>query len=141
MASHKNQRIFNPLNPWLTQLRRRSRSRNMSRNGACIVPPPRRLSCGSHLTITLISSRSLSGDSGSPRWVLHGTPASGAGIIGCLETGVSVIALCENVHHRKHLDIALRERAVEAMLAGSRIFKDEALQARELEFCPTTAWG
>ena len=78
-------------------------------------------------------------ESGSPRWVLHGTPASGAGIIGCLETGVSVIALCENAHHHKHLDIALRERAVEAMLAGSRIFKDEALQARALEFCPTAA--
>ena len=75
-------------------------------------------------------------ESGSPRWVLHGTPASGAGVIGCLETGVSVIALCENAHHQKHLDIALRERAVEAMLAGSRIFKDEALQARALEFCP-----
>ena len=77
-------------------------------------------------------------ESGSPRWVLHGTPASGAGIIGCLETGVSVIALCENAHHHKHLAIALRERVVEAMLAGSRIFKDEALQARALEFCPTT---
>ena len=25
-------------------------------------------------------------ESGSPRWVLHGTPASGAGILGCLET-------------------------------------------------------
>ena len=77
-------------------------------------------------------------ESGSPRWVLHGTPASGAGIIGCLDTGVSVIALTENAHRHKHLDIALRERAVEAMLAGSRIFKDEALQARALEFCPTT---
>ena len=76
-------------------------------------------------------------ESGSPRWVLHGTPASGAGIIGCLETGVSVIALCEDAHHREHFEIALRERAVEAMLAGSRIFKDEALQARALEFCPT----
>ena len=76
-------------------------------------------------------------ESGSPRWVLHGTPASGAGLIGCLETGVSVIALCENAHHQRHLDIALRERAVEAMLAGSRVFKDEALQARALEFCPT----
>ena len=75
-------------------------------------------------------------ESGSPRWVLHGTPASGAGIIGCFDTGVSVIALCENAHHHKHLDNALRERAVEAMLAGSRIFKDEALQARMLEFCP-----
>ena len=76
-------------------------------------------------------------ESGSPRWVLHGTPASGAGVLGCLEAGVSVIALCENAHHQKHLDIALRERAVEAMLVGSRIFKDEALQAKALEFCPT----
>ena len=75
-------------------------------------------------------------ESGGPRWVLHGTPASGAGVIGCLEAGVSVISLCENAHHQKHLDVALRERAVEAMLAGSRIFKDETLQARALEFCP-----
>ena len=75
-------------------------------------------------------------ESGSPRWVLHGTPASGAGIIGCFDTGASVIALCETKHHHNHLVNALRERAVEAMLAGSRIFKDEALQARMLEFCP-----
>ena len=74
-------------------------------------------------------------ESGSPRWVLHGTPASGAGGIGCFDTGVSVIALCENAHHHKHLDIALRERAVEAMRAGSRTFKDETLQARALELC------
>ena len=78
-------------------------------------------------------------ESGSPRWVLHGTPASGAGVIGCLDTGVSVIALCENAHHQQHLESALGVRAVEAMLAGSRIFKDEALQARALEFCPTAA--
>ena len=75
-------------------------------------------------------------ESGSPRWLLHGTPASGSGVIGCLETGSSVIALCENAHHQKHLTIALRERAVEAMLAGSRIFQDESLQARALELCP-----
>ena len=76
-------------------------------------------------------------ESGSPRWVLHGTPASGAGIIGCFETGASVVALCEDTHHQKHLEIALRERAVEAMLSGSsRIFKDETLQARALELCP-----
>ncbi|MDA8584364.1 hypothetical protein N9L68_09005 [bacterium] len=37
--------------------------------------------------------------SSSPRWILHGTPASGAGIMGCLEAGVSVIALCEDSHH------------------------------------------
>ena len=72
-------------------------------------------------------------DSGSPRWVLHGTPASGAGIIGCFETGASVVALCEDTHHQKHLEIALRERAVEKGENGSRIFKDETLQARALE--------
>ena len=31
-------------------------------------------------------------ESGNPRWILHGTPASGAGVMGCLEMGVSVIA-------------------------------------------------
>ena len=91
------------------------------------------------MTITLIL-KELVWESEHNPWLnqLHGTPASGAGIIGCLDTGVSVIALCENVHHHKHLDIALRQRAVEAMLAGSRIFKHEALQARALEFCPMT---
>ena len=53
-----------------------------------------------------------------PRWVLHGTPASGAGIMGCLEAGVSVIALCEDAHHETHLSRVVRERVVEAMLAG-----------------------
>ena len=72
-------------------------------------------------------------ETGSPRWVLHGTPASGAGIIGCLEAGVSVIALCEDAHHETHLSRVVMERAVEAMLAGSRVFKDDDLQARALE--------
>ena len=75
-------------------------------------------------------------ESGNPRWVLHGTPASGAGVVGCLETGVSVIALCQDAHHEKHLNIAVKERAVEAMLAGSPVFKDEDLQARALGLCP-----
>ena len=46
---------------------------------------------------------------GSPRWVLYGTPTSGACVIGCSETGVSVVALCEDVHYQKHLDIVLHE--------------------------------
>ena len=75
-------------------------------------------------------------ESGNPRWVLHGTPASGAGVLGCMETGVSVIALCEDAHHEKHLSIAVKERAVEAMLAGSRVFKDDDLQARAIDLCP-----
>ena len=74
----------------------------------------------------------------SPRWVLHGTPASGAGIMGCLEAGVSVIALCEDTHHETHLGKTVRERAVEAMLAGSNVFKDDDLQARALELMPKT---
>ena len=75
-------------------------------------------------------------ESGQSRWVLHGTPASGAGIIGCLEMGVSVIALCTDEHHEKHLGVAVKHRAVEAMLEGSRVFKDEELQARALNLCP-----
>ena len=67
-------------------------------------------------------------ESSSPRWVLHGTPASGAGIMGCLEAGVSVIALCEDTHHETHLSKTVRGRAVEAMLAGSNVFKDDDLQ-------------
>ena len=71
-------------------------------------------------------------ESGTPRWILHGTPASGAGIIGCLEMGVSVIALCDDIHHETNLQTAVTQRAVEAMLAGSCVFKDDDLQARAL---------
>ena len=46
-------------------------------------------------------------ESGNPRWVLHGTPASGAGVVGCLEIGVSVIALCEDTHHETNLSAAV----------------------------------
>ena len=74
-------------------------------------------------------------ESGTPRWVLYGTPASGAGVLGCLEMGVSVITLCEDAHHLENFMKALKQRAVEAMLAGSRIFKDDVLKARALEFC------
>ena len=78
-------------------------------------------------------------EAGNPRWILHGTPASGAGVVGILETGSSVINLCEDVHHLRNFEDAVRERAVEAMLAGSRVFKDDALQARALEFCGNLA--
>ena len=80
--------------------------------------------------------RELIWESGNPRWVLHGTPASGAGILGCMEAGVSVIALCEDAHHETNLGVAMKERTVEAMLAGSRVFKDDDLQARALDLCP-----
>ena len=73
------------------------------------------------------------------RWVLHGTPASGAGVIGCLEMGCSLVCLCDDAHHKEHFEKALKERAVERMLAGSRVFKSESLAARALELLPGTA--
>ena len=66
------------------------------------------------------------------RWILHGTPASGAGVIGCLEMGSSVVCLCDDAHHKENFEKALKERAVERMLAGSRVFKSETLAARAL---------
>ena len=88
------------------------------------------------MTTTLTCSRSLFGNRVTPRWVLPGTPASGAGVVGCLKTGVSVVALCEDTHHETNLSVAVKERAVEAMLAGSRVFKNDDLQARALDLCP-----
>ena len=73
------------------------------------------------------------------RWVLHGTPASGAGVIGCLEMGCSVVCLCEDAHHKENFQKALKERAVERLIAGSRIFKDPGLSARALDLLPGAA--
>ena len=68
-----------------------------------------------------------------PRWVLHGTPASSAGVVGLLEMGSSVVGLCEDAHHMKHVMIHLREKCVESMLAGSVVFADSALTERSNE--------
>ena len=55
-------------------------------------------------------------------------------MLGCLEIGCSVVALCWDEHHRDHMQRSVLERAVESMVAGTtRVFKDEALQARSLE--------
>ena len=70
------------------------------------------------------------------RWVLHGTPASGAGIVGALEMGASVVCLCEDAHHKTGFEQALQQKCVEVMLAGSRVFKDLDLQARAAKLCP-----
>ena len=56
--------------------------------------------------------------------------------MGCLEAGVSVIALCEDTHHETALQTAVKERVVEAMLAEPRVFKGDDLQARALDLCP-----
>jgi hypothetical protein len=73
-------------------------------------------------------------ESGTPRWVLHGTPAGGAGVHGCLEMGCSVVALCYDEHHQIHLQKSFVERAVQALVSGkTQVFKDEALLARSIE--------
>ena len=41
----------------------------------------------------------------------------GAGLLGCLEAGCSVVALCFDDHHREHLSRLMTERAVESMVA------------------------
>ena len=72
--------------------------------------------------------------------LVFGTPASGAGIHGCLESGCSVVCLCYDEHHRTHLQKFLLQRAVEAMVSGSTaVFKDEALQAKSAELKLTNA--
>ena len=52
------------------------------------------------------------------RWVLHGTPVAGNGVLGALELGTGVIAVCADEHHQEHLKKALVEKAVELSLSG-----------------------
>ena len=78
--------------------------------------------------------KELCWESGRPRWVIHGTPAGGAGVQGCFEAGCSVVLLCFDDHHRTHLSRLILERAVESMVSGSTlVFKDESLCARSIE--------
>ncbi len=72
--------------------------------------------------------KELCWEAGRPRWVLNGPAAVGAGVHGCLEMGCSVLALCDDAHHRAHLQTFLLERAVEAMInEATVVFKDDAL--------------
>ena len=73
------------------------------------------------------------------RWVLHGTPAGGAGVAGVLETGVSVVCLCEDTHHKTHFLQFLRERCVEALLTGSNVFDNKSLRDRASDLLPQGA--
>jgi hypothetical protein len=83
--------------------------------------------------------RELCWEAGNPRWVFHGTPAGGAGVLGCLETGCSVVALCYDEHHQTHLKKIFLQRAVTALVSGTtQMFKDEALLARSIELKLTT---
>ena len=77
-----------------------------------------------------------------PSLGIHGTPAGGAGIHGCLEVGCSVVALCFDEFHRTHLKKFFLERAVEAMVTGTTlVFKEEALQARPVQLKLTPKLG
>ncbi len=79
-------------------------------------------------------------EAGQPRWVLYGTPASAAGVMGCLEFGASVVALCADDHHKTWFNKFLLERAVESMVGGQTlVFSNEALQdqAVQLQVCGT----
>ena len=68
-------------------------------------------------------------ESGRPRWVIFGTPAGGAGLHGCLEMGLSVVALCSDDHHRDVLNRCMLERAVEAMVSQTTVvFRDDSLR-------------
>ena len=68
------------------------------------------------------------------RWVIHGTPAGGAGIQGCLEYGCSVVAACFDNFHREHLLKHIVERAVETVVSGdTTLFADEAIKSRMVE--------
>ena len=49
------------------------------------------------------------------------------------EIGSSVVAECFDDHHRTHLRKCLKERAVESLVVGSAVFREETLQARALE--------
>jgi hypothetical protein len=64
------------------------------------------------------------------RLVIHGTPSSAAGVSGLLDSGASVLAICEDQHHKKHFLCSLRERCVELLIAGSSVFADQTLSSR-----------
>jgi hypothetical protein len=84
--------------------------------------------------------KELCWEAGKPRWVIHGTPAAGAGVHGCLEMGCSVVALCHDEHHRQNFMKACVERAVEEMVCGKSVaFQDPTLQARSAELNLTKA--
>ena len=78
--------------------------------------------------------KELCHEAGKPRWVHFGTPAGGAGMHGCIESGRSVLALTFDDHRAKVLKPFLVERAVEAMLGSSTmVFVNEDLLARSAQ--------
>ena len=69
------------------------------------------------------------------KWVCHGTPAAGNGVVGLLEMGCNVLTLCQDDHHKEHFIKTAVEKAAETCLGGrSPTFGNPALllRAREL---------
>ena len=65
------------------------------------------------------------------KWVLHGTPAAGSGVLACVEMGCSVVSLCENDHHRDNYQKALVQKVAESYLHGTcPAFGTDELQRR-----------
>ena len=58
------------------------------------------------------------GGSEKVKWVLHGTPVAGNGVLGMLESGCNVIALAVDEHHKEHFKKACVEKAAEIALSG-----------------------
>ena len=75
--------------------------------------------------------KELCHESGVPRWIIFGTPAGGAGIQGCLEMNLSVVAFCWDDVHEESLQRCMLERGVESLVAGTTtVFKDPNLHSR-----------
>ena len=53
------------------------------------------------------------------KWVLHGTPAAGNGVLACVDMGCSVVSLCENDHHRDSYQKAMVQTVSESYLHGA----------------------
>ena len=52
----------------------------------------------------------------NPRWVLHGTPASGVGIVGLLTHGCTVVGCCHDADHAGTLRSLVQQRVAEEFL-------------------------
>ena len=65
------------------------------------------------------------------KWVFHGTPAAGNGVLGCVESNCCVIAACEDELHAEHFKRAILQKGVEAFLSGGApIFGSPFLAAK-----------
>jgi len=78
---------------------------------------------------------------GEVKWVFHGTPAAGNGVVGLLEHGCNVLTMCQDDHHKKHFIKAAVEKAAETCLCGrASPFDSPALllRAKELHLVKDT---